>query len=290
MQLGRVGAWLGPLSLRSAAETREFAPELEELGYSALWFGEGVGTKECFTQASTLLSWTKRAVVATGILNIYARDPMAAANGAKTLADAYPGRFLLGIGVSHAPSVATRGHEYAKPLGTMNAYLDAMEAAAFRAPEPAEAAPVVLAALGPKMLQLSAARTRGAHPYFTPPEHTAMAREVMGEGPLLLPEQAFLLDSDPDSARAKAREHMSYYLGLDNYRRNLLRLGYAEDELENGGSDRLVDAIVAWGDVEAVRDRVAAHLDAGADHVCVQAVGDDPLAELRRAADALAGL
>lgn len=290
MQLGRVGAWLGPLSLRSAAETREFAPELEELGYSALWFGEGVGTKECFTQASTLLSWTKRAVVATGILNIYARDPMAAANGARTLADAYPGRFLLGIGVSHAPSVATRGHEYAKPLGTMNAYLDAMEAAAFRAPEPSEAAPVVLAALGPKMLQLSAARTRGAHPYFTPPEHTAMAREVMGEGPLLLPEQAFLLDSDPGSARAKAREHMSYYLGLDNYRRNLLRLGYAEDELENGGSDRLVDAIVAWGDVEAVRDRVAAHLDAGADHVCVQAVGDDPLAELRHAADALAGL
>jgi len=290
MQLGRVGVWLGPLSLRSAAETREFARELEELGYSALWFGEGVGTKECFTQASTLLAWTKRAVVATGILNIYARDPMAAANGAKTLAEAYPGRFLLGIGVSHAPSVATRGHEYAKPLGTMNAYLDAMEAAAFRAPEPAEAAPVVLAALGPKMLRLSAARTRGAHPYFTPPEHTAMAREVMGEGPLLLPEQAFLLDSDPDSARAKAREHMSYYLGLDNYRRNLLRLGYAEDELENGGSDRLVDAIVAWGDVEAVRDRVAAHLDAGADHVCVQAVGDDPLAELRRAADALAGL
>jgi probable F420-dependent oxidoreductase len=290
MQLGRVGVWLGPLSLRAAAETREFAPELEELGYSALWFGEGVGTKECFTQASTLLSWTKRAVVATGILNIYARDPMAAANGAKTLADAYPGRFLLGIGVSHAPSVATRGHEYAKPLGTMNAYLDAMEAAAFRAAEPAEAAPVVLAALGPKMLELAAGRTRGAHPYFTPPEHTAMAREVMGNGPLLLPEQAFLLDGDPDSARAKAREHMSYYLGLDNYRRNLLRLGYAEDELENGGSDRLVDAIVAWGDVGAVRDRVAAHLDAGADHVCVQAVGDDPLDELRQAAPALSGL
>jgi probable F420-dependent oxidoreductase len=290
MELGRVGVWLGPLSLRSAAETREFAPELEELGYSSLWFGEGVGTKECFTQAATLLSWTKRAVVATGILNIYAHDPMAAANGAKTLAEAYPGRFLLGIGVSHAPSVATRGHEYAKPLGTMNAYLDAMGAAAFRAVEPAEAAPCVLAALGTKMLQLSAARTRGAHPYFTPPEHTAMAREVMGEGPLLLPEQAFLLDTDPVSARAKAREHTVYYLGLDNYRRNLLRLGYAEDELEDGGSDRLVDAVVAWGDVDAVRDRVAAHLDAGADHVCVQAVGDDPLAELRQAAPALAGL
>jgi probable F420-dependent oxidoreductase len=290
MQLGRVGVWLGPLSLRSAAETREFAPELEELGYSALWFGEGVGTKECFTQASTLLSWTKRAIVASGILNIYARDPMAAANGAKTLAVAYPGRFLLGIGVSHAPSVAARGHEYSKPLGTMNAYLDAMDAAAFRAVEPPEPAPVVLAALGPKMLQLAAGRTRGAHPYFTPPEHTAMAREVMGAGPLLLPEQAFVLDTDSASARAKAREHMSYYLALDNYRRNLLRLGYAEGELGNGGSDRLVDAIVAWGGVDAVCDRVAAHLDAGADHVCVQAVGDDPLADLRQVAQALTAL
>ena len=148
----------------------------------------------------------------------------------------------------------------------------------------------MLAALGPKMLQLAAARTRGAHPYFTPPEHTAMAREVMGEGPLLLPEQAFVLETDAATARAKAREHMGYYLALDNYRRNLMRLGFAEDELEDGGSDRLVDAIVAWGDVDAVRDRVAAHLDAGADHVCVQAVGDDPLDELRQLAPALSRL
>src|SRR5581483_1909565 len=230
MELSRIGAWLGPVSSRSAAETREFAPELEELGYGALWFAEGVGTKECFTQAATLLSWTERAVVATGIANIYARDPMATANGAKTLADAYPGRFLLGIGVSHAPSVATRGHEYAKPIATMRSYLDAMDAAAFRAAEPAEQPPCVLAALGPKMLELAAERTRGAHPYFTPPEHTAFAREVMGA---------------------------------------------------DAGSDRLVDAIVAWGDVDAVRGRVKAHLDAGADHVCVQAVGEDPLGELR---------
>ena len=290
MELARIGVWLGPLSLRPAAETRELAAELEELGYGAIWFGEGVGTRECFTQAAALLSWTQQAVVASGIANIYARDPMAMANGAKALSDAYPGRFLLGIGVSHAPSVAARGHDYARPIATMSAYLDAMEAAAYRPPEPAEPAEIVLAALGPKMLELAARRTRGAHPYFTPPEHTAMAREAMGAGPLLAPEQAFVLETDPATARAKAREHMAYYLALDNYRRNLVRLGFAEDELVDGGSDRLVDAIVAWGDVDALNARVKAHLDAGADHVCVQAVGDDPLEELRRAAPALRDL
>ncbi|HZT53325.1 MAG TPA: LLM class F420-dependent oxidoreductase [Gaiellaceae bacterium] len=289
-ELGRIGVWLGPLSLRSAAETRELAPELEELGYSALWFGEGVGTKECFSQAATLLGWTRRAVVASGIANLYARDPMAMANGARTLADAYPGRLLLGIGVSHAPSVAARGHDYGRPLATMRAYLDAMDEAAYRAVPPAEPPDRVLAALGPRMLRLAAERTRGAHPYFTPPEHTRSAREVLGPGPLLAPEQAFLLDSDPASARAKAREHTVFYLELDNYRRNLLRLGFTEDDFHGGGSDRLVDAIVAWGDVDAVRERVRAHLDAGADHVCVQAIGVDPLDELRQAAPALAGL
>jgi len=286
MELSRIGVWLGPLSLLSAAETRELAPELEELGYGAIWFGEGVGTKECFTQASTLLSWTRRAVVGSGIANIYARDPMATANGARVLADAYPGRFLLGIGVSHAPSVASRGHEYAKPIATMRSYLDAMESAVFRGVEPAEPAPVVLAALGPKMLELAAGRTRGAHPYFTPPEHTQVAREVMGAGPLLAPEQAFVLEADPARARAKAREHMAYYLALENYRNSLLRLGFSDEDLD-GPSDRLVDAIVAWGDVDAVRERVKAHLDAGADHVCVQAVGDDPAGELRQVAPAL---
>jgi probable F420-dependent oxidoreductase len=169
----------------------------------------------------------------------------------------------------------------------MRGYLDAMDAAAFRAPEPAEPPTRVLAALGPKMLELAAERTRGAHPYFTSPEHTAFAREVMGDGPWLAPEQAFVLDSDPSSARARARGHMAYYLELDNYRRNLKRLGFVDDDFEGGGSDRAVDAIVAWGGVDAVRDRVKAHLDAGADHVCVQAVGSDPLDELRQLAPAL---
>src|SRR6478609_8447731 len=144
MELSRIGVWLGPLSLRSAAETREFAPELEELGYGAIWFGEGVGTKECFTQASTLLGWTRRAVVATGIMNLYARDPMAAANGARALADAYPGRFVLGLGVSHAPAVERRGSTYGKPLSTMRAYLDAMDAAPYGGVEPADPAPRLL--------------------------------------------------------------------------------------------------------------------------------------------------
>jgi probable F420-dependent oxidoreductase len=287
MDLGRIGVWLGPLGLKAADETRGIVEELEQLGYGAIWFGEGVGTKEAFTQATTLLCWTERVVVATGIANIYARDPMAMANGARVLVDAFPGRFLLGVGVSHAPSVADRGHVYDKPIATMRAYLDAMDAALYRPEGPTERPPRVLAALGPRMHELSAERADGAHPYFTPPEHTATARKVLGDEPLLAPEQAFVLETDPAEARRVARQHMEYYLRLDNYRNNLLRLGFEEADFEGGGSDRLVDAIVAWGDVEAVRARVAEHLDAGGDHVCVQAVGPEPLEELRRVASTL---
>jgi len=287
IELGRVGVWLGPLSLRAADETRGMAAELEALGYGAIWFGEGVGTKEAFSQAATLLAWTERVPVATGIANLYARDPMAMANGTRCLSDAYPGRFLLGVGVSHAPSVAERGHHYDRPIATMRAYLDAMDEALYRPEGPTERPPRVLAALGPRMLDLSAELADGAHPYFTPPEHTATARQVLGEGPLLAPEQAFVLESDPGEARRLARAHMDYYLRLDNYRRNLERLGFEESDFADGGSDRLADAIVAWGDVDAVRDRVQAHLEAGADHVCVQAVGPDPLGDLRRAAAGL---
>lgn len=287
MDLGRVGVWLGPLALLPAAAEQAAAQELEQLGYGALWFGEGVGTKESFSHAGVLLACTHRVVVATGIANVYARDPMAMANGAKALADAYPDRFLLGLGVSHAPSVAERGHAYAAPIASMRSYLDAMDGALYRPLEPPGPAPRVLAALGPRMLELAAARTWGAHPYFVPPEHTVFARETLGEGPLLAPEQAVLLERDAAEARRAARAHMAYYLVLDNYRRNLLRLGFSEDDLASGGSDRLVDAIVAWGDVEAVSERVRAHLAAGADHVCVQTVGREPLAELRELAPAL---
>ena len=264
--------------------------ELEQLGYGALWFGEGVGTRESFAQAATLLAWTSRIVVATGISNIYARDPMAMANGARALADAYPDRFLLGVGVSHAPSVAERGHSYASPIETMRTYLDAMDAAPYRPVAPARPPLRVLAALGPRMLELAAERAWGAHPYFTPVEHTAFARKTLGDGPLLAPEQGFLLNNDPAEARAAARAHMGYYLALDNYRNNLLRLGFSEEDVAGDGSDRLVDAIVAWGDVESVTARVKAHLDAGADHVCVQALGPDPLEELRQVAPSLTAL
>lgn len=230
-------------------------------------------------------------VVAPGIASIYARDPMAMANGSKALAEVYPGRFLLGLGVSHAPTVAARGGDYGPPVASMRAYLDAMDAAPYRGAEPAEPVPRVLAALGPRMLALAAERAAGAHPYFVPVEHTALARETIGPGSLLAPEQAVVLETDPESARRIAREHASYYLGLDNYRRNLRRLGLLEEELAGGGSDRVVDAIVAWGDVEAIQARVRAHLEAGGDHVCVQALAADPselaLGALRELAPAL---
>src|SRR5260221_5456312 len=217
MEIGRIGVWLGGLSLRAANEEREVVQELERLGYGAIWFGEGVGTRESFAQAATLLAWTSKIVVATGISNIYARDPMATANGARALADAYPDRFLLGVGVSHAPSVAERGHSYEAPIETMRAYLDAMDAALYRPVAPARPQLRVLAALGPRMLELAAERAWGAHPYFTSVEHTAFARKTLGDGPLLAPEQGFLLNTDPPQARATARAHMGYYLALDNY-------------------------------------------------------------------------
>jgi probable F420-dependent oxidoreductase len=285
--MGPIGVWLGPLARIPAGAEQEAAQELESLGYSALWPGEGVGTREPFAHAALLLSWTRSAVVATGIASIYARDAMASAAGAATLAEAYPGRFVLGLGVSHAPLVAQRGSTYGRPLAAMRGYLDALDAAPYRAAAPERPAPVVLAALGPRMLDLARERSAGAHPYFVPVEHTAFARERLGPGPLLAPEQAVVLERDASAARARAREHMRGYLGLPNYRRNLERLGFGEEDLDGQGSDRLVDAIVAWGDAEAIAARVHAHLDAGADHVAVQALGDDALAQLRELAPVL---
>jgi len=201
---------------------------------------------------------------------------MAMANGARALADAYPGRFVLGIGVSHAPSVATRGATYGRPIETMRAYLDAMEAAAYSGPLPAEPAPIILAALGPRMLELAAERTDGAHSYFVPVEHTAVARERLGAGTFLAVEQTAVLDTYPGRAREVARAFSARYLALPNYANNLRRLGWSEADVADGGSDGLIDAVVAQGSVEAVAARVRAHLDAGADHVCVQLRTADP--------------
>jgi probable F420-dependent oxidoreductase len=291
MTLARIGIWTRQFEDHPAARAQEAAAELEQLGYGAIWFGEAAG-REALTNAGLLLAATKRIVIATGIANIYARDPVTMAAGQRTLAEAYPNRFLLGLGVSHIPLVEQlRGHRYEKPVATMRAYLDAMDQAPYRAAPPSSNPPRVLAALGPKMLQLSADRADGAHPYNTTSEHTAQARKILGTGPYLCPEQAVVLERNPVKAREIGRAFLAIYLGLPNYTNNFLRLGFTETDFQHGGSDRLIDAIIAWGDLEAVRKRVQAHLDAGADHVCIQALPADPkalpLAEWRELAAAL---
>jgi probable F420-dependent oxidoreductase len=278
MDLGRVGIWTYHLNYQPTSKVRDVAAELEELGYGTLWIGEAV-YREPLTAAAVLLSVTERMVVATGIANIWARDAFTMTAAQLTLAEAYPDRFLLGLGVSHARLVeGLRGHRYERPLTTMRHYLDTMDKAAeaYRAVKPAERPARVLAALGPEMLSLAAERADGAHPYLVPPEHTAKARTQLGAERWLLPEQAVVLETDPDSARSIARRHLSRYLDLPNYTNNLRRLGFTEDELSDGGSNRLVDAIVAWGTVDAVTRRVMEHHDAGADHVCLQVFDAEP--------------
>jgi len=291
IQLGAFGVWTFQLDILPAARMQEAVAELEEMGYGTVWCGEALG-REALTKAGLLLAGTKRVVIATGIANIYGRDPLTMAAGQKTLAEAYPNRFLLGLGVSHIPLVEKmRGHTYEKPVPTMRAYLDAMDKAPYQAVPPASKPPRVLAALGPKMLQLSAERADGAHPYNTTPKHTAQARELLGPDPYLCPEQAVVLEKDPAKARGIARKFLEIYLGLPNYTNNFLRLGFQEGDFSNGGSDKLIDAIVAWGDLKTVLSRVQEHHSAGADHVCIQVVTDDPktfpLREYRELASAI---
>ena len=284
-RLGEIGAWTFDIERLSAAAAREYARELERLGIRALWIPESLGSKEVFAHAGLLLAATDKLVIATGIANIWARDATAMVNGQRTLSEAYPGRFLLGVGVSHAPVVKMRGASYDKPVEYMGRYLDAMDKAPFTGVAPAESPSRVLAALGPRMLRLAAERSIGAHPYFVPVEHTTRARKELGAGPLLAVEQAAVLSTDPTVARATARKHMKRYLGLDNYANNLKRIGWSDADLANDGSDKLVDAIVAWGDARAIRARVDTHLANGADHVCLQVLRADltthPLAEWR---------
>jgi len=274
--LGPVGAWSWALQRMSAAGEGEAARELEAIGYPAVWFPETLANKEALSHAAILLAATTRLVVATGIANIHARDPMAMANGAKGLAEAYPDRFVLGIGVSHAPSVAARGGTYGRPLQTMRAYLDAMAAATYGAPEPEPPVPIVLAALGPRMLELAAERADGAHPYFVPVEHTEIARRHLGPEPCLVVEQTAVLTTDMTEGRRVARDFARTYLAHRNYAENLRRLGWADDDITGDGSDRLIDAVIAIGDVDAIVRRVRDHLSAGADSVCVQLRADPP--------------
>lgn len=270
-----VGFWC---STRTLAEPFEqivdFLGVLEEVGVRMLWIPESFG-REVMALVALLLEHSRELVIGTGIANLWARDPVAMANGIRTLEEVHPGRIVFGIGVSHAPNIARRGQVYHSPMRTMRDYLTAMADAAWDGPAPATRAPVLLAALGPRMLALAAEMADGAHPFLVTPEHTAQAREIIGPDAILAPEQSVVLDTDPARARAAARLHLAHYLDRDNYQRSFLRQGFTEADLADGGSDRVIDAIVAWGETEEVAARVRAHLDAGADHVTVQVVADD---------------
>jgi probable F420-dependent oxidoreductase len=280
---GRVGIWTGVLDAVPSSEAQQVARELEELGFPTLWIPETVG-RDPFVMATLLLSATETLKVATGIANIYARDAVTMANTQRSLEEAFPGRFLLGLGVSHSHLVdRVRHHDYSKPYSRMVEYLGEMDGAIFRAVGPQERPATVLAALGPKMLRLAAEQADGAHPYFVPVDHTATAREIMGPDAILAPEQMVVLETDRAKALEIARKGMAVYLRAPNYVNNLKRFGFTDDDVADGGSERLVDAIVACGDVDAAVARVQAHFDAGASHVTVQALGEDLTAVPREA-------
>ncbi len=273
-RLGPIGAWSFDVERLGADDARAYARDLETLGVPVLWIPESLGSKEAFAHASLLLAATRTLIVATGIANIWARDPVAMANGQRALIDGYPDRFLLGVGVSHAPVLKARSQgTYERPLEHMREYLDAMDKAPYTGKT--VDTPRVVAALGPKMLELSARRALGAHPYFVPVEHTTLARKHLGAGPLLAVEQAAVLSTDATVGRATARRHMKRYLELDNYANNLRRLGWRDADIANGGSDALVDAIVVWGDAAAIKARADDHLARGADHVAIQVIRID---------------
>jgi probable F420-dependent oxidoreductase len=271
MNLGKLGVWFFTDG-QSATRSAEFAQRLEALGYAALWIPEAVG-RHPFAHAAWLLANTNKLVIATGIASIYNRDAGATMAATRTLAEQSDGRFLLGLGVSHQPMVeGVRGHEYGKPVTTMRQYLAQMRSSPYIAAMPAEEPKIVLAALGPNMLALSGTEADGAHPYFTTPEHTAQARKILGASAMLCVEQKVVLETDAEKARQLARATAQMYLGLPNYRNNWRRLGFEESDLDNGGSDRFIDATFAWGDEAAIQSRIQAHLDAGASHVCIQPV------------------
>lgn len=270
---GRFGVFSGSLAAQSAAVQREVAVEMESLGYGTLWYGESAA-REAFAQGSIFLSATSRLVVASGIANIYARDPTAMAAGGRALAEAWPGRFILGLGVSHAPPVTARGHDYARPVATMRDYLDRMAQATWRGPE-VQMPPIVLAALGPRMVALAAERTAGAYPYFTTAKHIRLVREQLGPEPFLAADLPVVLAADRAEARAIGDVHTSQYLRTENYRNNLLRHGWKPEQLEPPGSDELFDAVVAWGEIRAVRKRTDELFAAGADQVVLNLITKD---------------
>ena len=274
--LGTFGLWSGQLGLLDAGTARTTVRHLEQIGFTTVWINESFA-KEALSHAAFLLDWTTNITVATGIASIWARDPVTASNGARTLLDAHPGRFVLGVGASHGPIVAKRGHAYTRPLEQTRAYLEAMNTAPHQGAIRATAAPPVLVgALGPRMLELARDLSDGAHPYLVPVEHTRRARAILGPHRTLAPEQAIVFDPDAVRARRHGREHLAYYLELPNYVRNLRRLGWNDEDLRDGGSDALIDALIAWGEPERIATLVAEHLEAGADHVALQVLTDTP--------------
>ncbi len=274
MELGKIGVWTW-LDHLSAPESADFARRIEGMGYSALWIPEAVG-RDPFALIGYLAAKTEKLIFATGIANIYARDPMATKAIWKTVSELAPNRFILGLGVSHQHLVGgVRGHEYTKPLTTMRNYLEAMEKALYMGKEPETDAPIVLGALRDKMLKLSSTAGQGAHPYLVTPDHTRRAREVMGDEALLCPEQMVVAETDPTKAREIARANLKVYVGLPNYQNNLKQFGFTDEDFADGGSDSLVDALVIWGEPDKIAAACQAHLDAGANHVCIQTFRTD---------------
>ena len=274
MDLSKTGVWFFT-DRQSAQDAAATAKRIEDLGYSALWIPETMG-RNPFAHAAWLLANTERLVVATGIANIYHREPGVTVQGQKTLAEQSNNRFLLGLGVSHRPLVeGLRGLTYGPPVATMRDYLAKMDAAPYTAIEPSEPPPVVIAALGPKMLELSREATAGAHPYFTSPAHTKMAREVLGPDKWLCVEQKVVMETDAQKARTLARTTARTYQALPNYRNNWLRMGLTEADIDGEGSDAFIDATFAWGDAATIQARIDEHYAAGASHVCIQPVNRD---------------
>jgi probable F420-dependent oxidoreductase len=286
---GSIGVWTGVRQWpKDPGAIRDAAAQIEQLGFATVWIGGSVGQ---FPIAEEILTATSGLEVATGIIQIWSNASADVAAAHRALNAGHPGRFLLGLGVGHAPAVEASGQKYERPLAKLTSYLDELDAA----PDPVPTGERVIAALGPKALAITKARAAGAHPYNVPPEHTAWARGVLGPSARLLPEHKVFFGTDPSVARDVARRALAIYLGLPNYVNNLLRFGLTEADVADGGSDRLVDTLVAWGSDEAVAARIREHLDAGADQVAVQVLTAEsrpsglPFAEIRRAAAALTG-
>lgn len=269
MKIDKLAVWLNTIGYASA-DLVAFGRRLEGWGYGTLWINDGLGS-DPMVLAAKILSGTERLQVALGVANIYSRDPTMMVGAQYGLNEQWGDRFLLGMGTSHSFIVeGMRGHAYRKPVATMRAYLDAMAAMNYGGPPPAETPRTVIAALGPKMLELARDKADGAHPFATTPEHTAMAREILGPGKLLLVEQKVVLETDPEKGRAVGRGIADGLASIPNYRNSMLRMGFTEADFADGVSDRLADAMVAWGDEAAIRARIQAHWDAGADQVAIQ--------------------